>query len=126
MAKKINFVEQSWTETATTVKQQLVTNFANIASLCTIGNGVLCHLTHSKPHYQLGFVFPLVDCSSGKQETIIYYPEKKAFVHLFKIVKGLPVTEQSSKDTKYGRMQVISLSENEFAVAFSKTIRTVE
>lgn len=123
---KMNLKQISWTETAAIIKEEILKNFANVASFCTIGNGVLSHLSNPKPHYQLGFVFPLTDNLSGKQETIIYYPEKQAFVHLFKVIKGYPVTEETTKETKRGEMRVIALSENEFAIAFNRAIRIVE
>lgn len=115
-----NIMLSSWDETAQSVKKEMFESFPNLVELCHIGEGVLCHLEHPKPKYQLGFVFPLVDIISGKKETIIYYPAKKAFVHLFQKINGTPVTEPSPFiRTKRGNMKIVETAEGQYGVSFT-------
>lgn len=110
----------SWDETSASVKEELFENFPNLKELCRIGEGVLCFLEHSKPQYRLGFVFPAEDLRSGRKETIIYYPFKKSFVHVFQTVKGSPVTETTSFiRTKRGNMKIVEITDGQFGVHFT-------
>lgn len=115
-----NVTLSSWDETAQSIKKVLFESFPNLKELCLIGEGVLCHLEHPKPQYQLGYVFPLEDFKSGRKETIIYYPAKKAFVHHFQRIKGAPVSEPSPFiRTKRGNMKITEMPDGQYGVTFT-------
>ncbi len=110
----------SWDETSASVKEELFQNFPNLKELCRVGEGVLCNLDHPKPQYRLGFVFPVEDLRSHRKETIIYYPVKKSFVHIFKTVKATPVTETTSfTPTKRGNMKIVETADGQFGINFT-------
>lgn len=110
----------SWDETAQSIKQMLFESFPNLETLCFVGEGVLCHLEHSKPQYQLGFVFPLWDNQSNRKETIIYYPVKNTFVHHYREINGEPVSQPSPFiRTKRGNMRIEEMADGQYGVSFT-------